>query len=360
VSDKPSTPKLRNYLSRREQWRLLLLVISLGLVLILMNEARMPENWQWLLDKPRGGGNRESLTEDVPAANRPNRPADDDNNDDDDEQSEVAVRPDGKAAPQARTVASTDRSEASETASGSYFPGVRPELFDSIRQRARFHAEEQDAWFHLLAVLEQADPAALRRASIGRVSRLQLFEQSKAYRGELVTTVGVVRRAHRLKAPTNDYGITGYDQLWVRPDDSPDWPIVVYCLHLPEGFPTGMNLSERVEITGFSFKQWLYRSAGGLELAPVILARNVQWERDRPSYIPQSLTGMWAWALVVGSAAVLAGLMVGYISWRTRASAKLARTIVRTGRDGPAGIDLENIHEASTHFLEPKETKEEK
>ena len=37
----------RNYLSRREQWRLLGLVLALGLVVILMGEARDPDNYPW-------------------------------------------------------------------------------------------------------------------------------------------------------------------------------------------------------------------------------------------------------------------------------------------------------------------------
>ncbi|MBN2216992.1 MAG: hypothetical protein JW719_06420, partial [Pirellulales bacterium] len=53
--------KPRDYFSRREQWRLLLLVMSLGLVFIFMNEARKPERWRWLIP-------------DSPPSNRPPEP----------------------------------------------------------------------------------------------------------------------------------------------------------------------------------------------------------------------------------------------------------------------------------------------
>jgi len=48
----------RKYLSRREQLRLLLLVGSLMLVVVLMNEARKPQHWRWLT-----GPDGEALTD---------------------------------------------------------------------------------------------------------------------------------------------------------------------------------------------------------------------------------------------------------------------------------------------------------
>ncbi|NUQ65346.1 MAG: hypothetical protein HUU20_23000, partial [Pirellulales bacterium] len=37
----------RNYLARREQWRLLLIVLALGLVALLYSQSRNPENFRW-------------------------------------------------------------------------------------------------------------------------------------------------------------------------------------------------------------------------------------------------------------------------------------------------------------------------
>ena len=46
--ERPKSRGPKNYLARREQLRLLMLVGSLMLVIILMNEARKPQNWAWL------------------------------------------------------------------------------------------------------------------------------------------------------------------------------------------------------------------------------------------------------------------------------------------------------------------------
>ena len=48
-------PKPRNFLSRREQRRLLFLVLTLGLVLFLVFEARKPKYYQWIVAPDRGG-----------------------------------------------------------------------------------------------------------------------------------------------------------------------------------------------------------------------------------------------------------------------------------------------------------------
>lgn len=294
----------RNYFSRREQLRLLVLVMSLGLVFILMNEARKEKNWRWLTGRVAEEGPAE-VTRAAPAGPRTelrkDRPAE--------EVPGTFVAPARRE--QSEAEATTDEGEAS----AGYFPGVKPSDLQTIRDKARFVAQEEDAWFHLFAILAKTDPAMLRKASIGRISRLQLSEQSKEYRGEVVTVRGTLRRAHWLRAPKNDYGIEGYYQTWLEPDDASAAPIVVYCLELPEGFPVGMTLSEDVEATGFYFKRWLYKARDGLELAPVVLARTVQWRQTPPaSAVPGGIVGL---IVVVVGALVLAAVVVGYVVKRT-------------------------------------------
>lgn len=299
--------KPRDYFSRREQWRLLLLVMSLGLVFILMNEVRKPERWRWLIP-------------DSPPSDRPSEPGE--------SVHRAWIQRTTSNTEEAQPAANQSPSDTAETNepdtssddaggadAGRYFAGVRPELLAAIHDKTRFRAEESDAWFHLFAVLRAADPAKLRRASIGRIARLQLSEQSAAYRGELVTIRGVIRRAHRLTAPANAQGIAGYYQVWIQPDDSPEWPIVVYALEWPNDWPTGMHLSRPASVTGFYFKRWLYQAKDGLELAPVVLARGID------PVVAES-SGLFSWSLWSGIAVVVAALLgaaviVSYVYKRT-------------------------------------------
>ena len=294
----------RDYFSRREQFRLLLLVMSLGLVVVLMSEARKEKHWRWLTGESGEEGSVE-VAQAAPQKPRPEPRA---------KRSSEDVP--GMFVAPARSEPSEAAASGDDGAASGYFPGVKPSSLESIRDKARFVAQEEDAWFHLFAVLAKTDPASLRKASIGRISRLQLSEQSKEYRGEVVTVRGTIRRAHWLRAPKNDYAVEGYYQTWLEPDDGSAAPIVVYCLELPEGFPVGMTLSEDVEATGFYFKRWLYKARDGLELAPVVLARSVQRRaKTAPaSAVPGGIVGL---IVVVGGALVLAAVVVGYVVKRT-------------------------------------------
>ena len=206
-----------NYLSRSYQWRLLLLVAMLGLVLFLVNEARKPENYAWLW----AVGQQGDATDESPSAPGESR-----------------------------------------LPGGEYFPGVEPEQLAAVRDDYPFLAGDTPAWFGLLTILRDTDEAALAAASGGPATYVQLLRQPSAYRGRLVTLRGTMRRVVAVPAPENDDGFEHYYQTWLTPQDDPSSLIVVYCLNLPQGFPTGAELEEPVSLVGFFFKRWGLPSPG--------------------------------------------------------------------------------------------------
>ena len=320
VVDFQKTPKPRNYLARREQWRLLLLVMSLGLVAVLMLEARKPENWAWIEALDRGAG----------------RDAADS----------------GRGEPAGRPAAASRPTDEVPGTGGRYFPGVKPAYFDSVRDDTTFRPQESDAWFHLLKILKDNDRETLEKRSSGRVTYAQLFKQSNEYRGELVTVAGNVRRAHPLEAPKNAYGIERYYRTWLQPADNTSLPIVIYCLYLPRGFPTGMKVNEEVEITGFFFKRWTYRAQNDLQTAPVLLARTVRWYQ-RPAVGEGLPAGPGVLLLIVGVAIAFAVLVVAYVYTRTRLTRPAGpETVPELDRLGQldaaseAGLSLEEADDA--------------
>jgi len=238
--------------------------MSLGLVVVLMGEARDPSNWQWLsaLDSPTNGR---------PAASDPGWRPEIDNR----------LKPSDPDEQIPGTIVSPAPPQAEADTSGNYFPGVKPQYLKSVRDDTTFRYDERQAWFNLLDVLQKTDQATLRKASTGRVTFSQFYNQSAEYRGELVTVEGTVRRAHLLKAPKNDCQIEQYYQIWLQPADNRSVPMVVYCLLLPDGFPTGMDVSANVEITGFHFKRWAYKAQDAIRTTPVLLARTVRREDGR-------------------------------------------------------------------------------
>jgi len=296
--DFQQTSKPRNYLARREQWRILMLVMALGLVIALMNEARDPANFAWLqtLDKDSGADAAETPPEATTVDN-------------------LLTRPPQNPIPDAFVSPADIASE--EQPSDRYFPGVKPQLLGTIRDDTTFRYQEREAWFNLLDVLRDSDDATLRKASVGRVSFAQLFKQSDDYRGELVTLVGTIHRAHPLSPPKNEDGFDRYYRLWLQPADNLTSPIVIYCLELPDGFPTGMKVSAEVEVTGFFFKRWAYKAQDSLRTAPTVLARTVDWHPPKPlgSDAPTDALSL---TLLFGGAALFAVVAVVYIFARTK------------------------------------------
>jgi hypothetical protein len=202
---------------------------------------------------------------------------------------------------------------------GPYFPGVEPTDFEDIRDDAPSARNEQECSLRWWDILNRASPNALAKASVGPVSYAQLFQQPSQYRGRLVTVSGTVRRAHRLDVFPNDYGFKDYYQLWLWPNDNSSAPMVIYCLELPQGFPTGMEIAEQAEVTGFFFKRLAYLAKDTLRVAPEILAKTVQWQK-RPVMAVNEPAETWPIPVVVCVAAGLAALAAWLVYRRTQPS----------------------------------------
>lgn len=297
VVDFRQTSQPRSYLSRREQWRLLLLVASLGLVVLLMGRAGDPSNWAWLFGT---SGGSVSPSRSFPAEDAP---LDD----------PVGRKPKGETPGGGGLPA---RSATPEETADGYFPGVKPAYLDAVCDDSVVRDQEQDAWFHLFEILDKTDEARLRRGSIGQVTRGQLFRQSKQYRGQLVTIGGKIRQTSLPWVADNDYQIDRYYRTVLQPEDDRSQLMFVYCLHLPKGFPQGPEVSADVEVTGFYFKRWPYSTKDTIETAPVLLARTVRWIK-RPPAVEQRLVGVGTvltWAVV---ALCVSLLVVAYVYRRT-------------------------------------------
>ena len=167
----------RNWLSRSEQWRLLLLVVSLGLVILLISEIRKPQRWGWF----------RLLTgeDDASGADHERTPG---------QEIDTRVRPPATDNPDPDVFISPAPAKPNTDTARQLFPGVKPEYFEPVADHKVFHAEDHRAWFHLLDILADHDTEALELASTGEVSFGQLFEQPEVYRGRLVTIRGTARR----------------------------------------------------------------------------------------------------------------------------------------------------------------------
>ena len=113
--------------------------------------------------------------------------------------------------------------------------------------------------------------------SVGDVAYAQLTNQPDAYRGQSVQVAGRILRESTKPVAKNDFGIVELHQLILAPRGGGQWPIVIYAIELPVGFPRGDDLSEDVVVDGLFFKNWSFPYDGGMGLAPVLVTPTLAW-----------------------------------------------------------------------------------
>jgi hypothetical protein len=303
-----------NNFARREQWRLLLLVFSAGLVMFLIEAAANPGRWLWLLQVAG-----------QPPAQR---------NDSDDARRAKVEQPARLRRKVAKDEFIAEADADDEIPAGkTFFPGVQPELLARVRDDTVFRASESDAFYHLLKILDDTSDDRLEEASIGRISFNQLFTQPKEFRGDLVTMSGKVHRVIDKTAPENQFGIKQYSQVVIEPDDR-EYPVVLYCLDLPPHFPRGEKLHEPITVTGFFYKRWA-GLAGDKEITtwPLLLSKTVRWQpvvaAADPAADDRAVINHLASGLALAIVASLA--VVWFVLSRTRRKTSFVMPHVRPG-----------------------------
>lgn len=205
---------------------------------------------------------------------------------------------------------------------------LRHELLDiaigEIRDNMMLRPPEALAWFGLLNSVRLADEAQLRRRSDGAVSYLEMYKQPEAYRGRLINVRGEARLAYHVRAPKNPYGIDGYYVFTIKPADGTRSPLIVYTLGLPPGFPVVKDrdldrgtteLNEDVEFTGYLFKRWVYRSRGGIDTAPLLLAQAPMWHPAPPMMSQRELPSI-AFVAAIVVVTLLAAIVIAVWAFR--------------------------------------------
>ena len=185
----------------------------------------------------------------------------------------------------------------------------------AVRDNTYFRPEENSAWFTVFDWLANTPPSQMASNSVSDVSYAQFIAQPEVYRGQVVTVRGTVEREELLDAPMNDVGIKQYHRLIMRPQGGGVWPIVVYSLELPPKFPREGKTNGEVQVTGVFFKNWSYSWQGGLGLAPVVLAKTIDWQPAAMTKRPRakvSLPGL----IVATTAAGFIAALVGWFAWR--------------------------------------------
>jgi hypothetical protein len=144
-------------------------------------------------------------------------------------------------------------------------------LLERIRDQSALTAADREAFYRLLQLAKNADPARLSRDAGDLDASSQglraLFHDPAAERGRLVRLSGMARRVVRV--PIDDpavavrLGTDHYFEIDLVADGSQNNPLVFCTPDLPEGMPLGGPpfYLESVEATGFFLKNWQYPTA---------------------------------------------------------------------------------------------------
>jgi len=295
----------RNFFNRREQYRLMGMVFALGFVILVAVRATDPGYWTWFAAKENAATNDvENADKRVPPAAEPAT-------------ANIDTRHRPKPIPPLPldTVRlSKEQGAAAELAAGGtgYFSGVIPDHMREIRDNQPFRPGEAAAWFNLLSVLRDADPAALEKDA-SAVGFVQLYQQPEAYRGHLVSFNGRIRRIQWRDVAKNKEGIAGYYELVLKPQAGPPRPVMAYVLDLPEKLKSlSEEIDEPIQLTGFFFKNWVYAGKNATYVAPVLLARDVRWS---PPVVEPPYSPPWGLIAVVAFGSLLAAAALAWLAY---------------------------------------------
>jgi len=281
-----SETRRRNCGARRQRRRLWMLLIALGLVLATMRQLNQPKTAQRL---GQIFGDPKVTAQPQP----PMHPFVLGDDADDDFELPVVV---------AEKVATGE--EASDALA-------------QVQDNTYFRPAESEAWFGLFERLQEMDSRTLGETTLGEMTYAQLLQQPQFYRGKVVTIRGTLRREEVEHPAENALGIEAYHRLMIQPRGGGHWPFVVYCLELPSNFPRGDNLQTPIEVTGFFFKNWSYAWQDGLGVAPVVLAREVDWQPTVAAPIRRAPSGQNL-TTAIAAACVFAALTVYLVLRNTR------------------------------------------
>lgn len=303
--------RVPNYLGRGEQRRLLMLFVALGLILLVASQVANPHNWNWFA-RLTGQAPKHVIVDNRLPEPKPG-PAGD------------AVVIAGPALARGG-----DRKQP-------LFPGIDASLLDQVRDDTQLRSAELPAFYQLLSVLEKADSRSLHEASAGQKTFLQLFEQPRAYRGDVVRVSGKVRGAFHRESAKNPEGIKGYYELWIEPEEYTA-PIVVDCLDLPAAFPLGDKLDQPAHVTGFFFKRWAYLAQDHeMRTAPLVLAKSIQWVPAAAEKNEQPSSDWKEIALAISAALLISIGLLLYL--RPRRAEKRGPYAAPSGQGGMAPLD---------------------
>lgn len=225
-------------------FRLLSSIGMLGVLLLLILQARREETWRWLT----GEGKRAESAIAAPVS--------------------PEVYPAETYAKQFVTddkTLGTDQDSEEQEGAGEEFLAMSDKTLS-------IQPEEMPAYWRLFGWAERQSLKDMRKRAAKRPIYHQFAELSDQQRGKLFEIKLKVRRVLSFLAPENPAGVKKVYEIWGATDESQAWPYVVLTSELPKGMPEGTSVSEDAYFSGYFLKLQGYHEGGAKPNAPPLSA----------------------------------------------------------------------------------------
>jgi len=220
-------------------------------------------------------------------------------------------------------------------------PEVQLALQAALDQWALARVDPAAVWKGVDSVafyrLLEPDPNRVLDDRPSRTSVTSLIQQPEVYLRRRIIIPASVARSVRKQAADNPFGVTEYWEVWLRPRDGSERPLVLYTHSVaPEiaavGADAALTEGPAVWIDGVFLKRIAYRSTAGRELAPGIVGTAYSLSSaagDTPTQVATSRPNGW---LLLASSALIGCSLAAVIFIRSRTSIARARDLRRQTR----------------------------
>lgn len=185
-----------------------------------------------------------------------------------------------------------------------YSVGVRP--------------QESDSYFYTLYHAGQVPLETLVEAGEEDVARSAIRSRPGYYRGKVITIEGELRRLERIKAKQNAYGLEEFYSAWVITPTSDNVPYHVIAMFKDENLPVEELIEDSVpvRVSGYFFKIESY-ATGDLkpQMTQLLVARRITAAPARPTPISLSEgSNPGKWLFVIFSVVFVIAIWSAYRS----------------------------------------------
>ncbi|HEV3164569.1 MAG TPA: hypothetical protein VGZ22_11125 [Isosphaeraceae bacterium] len=151
--------------------------------------------------------------------------------------------------------------------------------FKSLKDKTPMTFTENAAYAELIERARQTPAAELAARSYRNVPYTELWERPERYRGILIHLEGTARRV--LVHDEINPGLAPRGRLYETYTfsyESQNNPYILVTEEMPENFPGGSDITERVAFDGYFFKLLAYRAGDTTRAAPTLIG-HLHWQR---------------------------------------------------------------------------------